>query len=273
MMNKTKLSLIIDSFFISTLTTIIIFMWLKNLNKSANYSVYLLILINLCVFIVVLILFFKLHNKHILKSNNDKFLKECLMFLILCSNDIYHNFICNLFNCKKLDNNFFKLNNNYLYINLKTNLSSSDYFFAQELFLKNKNDSSKLFFIYNNKEKSFDDILIYSKLNLEIIYSDCIIKMMEKKDLYPIKKEATKQITIKNKFKNYIKNKTSGFNKSHFKEILFSGLSLLFLSLITPFSNYYLIIGTILVCLSIITLFKKNKNTTKSNVDFLNEVS
>jgi hypothetical protein len=147
----------------------------------------------------------------------------------------------------------FKKENDFIYINLKTPLSAKDYFLAQELFLKYKKENSNLYFIYNIKEKSFDDIFIFSSLNAKLFTSEIILKLMKKKNLFPIKMEHKKTISIKQKITNYTKLKTKNITKAHFKEFLFSGMSLLFLSLITPHSTLYLIIGTILITISIIS--------------------
>lgn len=271
-MNKTKISLIIDSLIISFLISLIISFWAKKYIKSAKFGYFFLILINILLFIAILISLFKSHNKNLFKKNNESFLKKSLTSLIMIDEKNYHTFICNLFNCIKIDQYFFKVDNYFLHINLKANLSPENYFYAQELFLKYKNDDSKLIFIYQKKEKSFDDLISFSNLNFEIISSDCIIKLMDHKKIFPVNKDEIRQVSIKYKIKKYIKTKTSGFQKSHFKQILFSGLSLLFLSLITPFSNYYLLIGTILICLSIIALFKKDYKISKDENIFLDSI-
>ena len=97
------------------------------------------------------------------------------------------------------------------------------------------------------------------------------MKIMSQKNLYPIQKDTIKIIPYKTKFKNNIKTKCESVTSKHFKEFFFSGLSLLFLSLVVPFSNYYLITGTFLLIVSIISLFRKNTDTSSNNSNFLIE--
>ena len=268
-MIKSKLALIIDSFFISSVISIISFVWLRRIIKSANLVILFLIFINLLCFIIILSLFLKSNNKRLFKDNDEKFLKNCLKFLSFSDEKTYHEFICNLIECNFVSKYFFKLKNNFLYINLRTPLNAHDYFNAQELFLNNKKAESKLYFIYNTKEKSFDDVHAFSSLDSKILSSETIIKLMCSKQIYPIERNDKISTPLKIRLKNHIKNKTTGFSKSHFKEIFFSGISLVILSLISPLSTYYLIVGSILITLSIITLFKKDYKLKEPEEDFL----
>ena len=143
-MVKSKLALIIDSLFISTLFSIISFLWLRRIIKNANLIYFLSILINLSLFILILFLFLKSHNKKLFKNNNEKFINNCMNFLLVCDYKSYIEFLSKLTNSKHIDGFLFESNNNFLYINLKTELSSSDYFNAQEIFLKNNSNFSTL---------------------------------------------------------------------------------------------------------------------------------
>ena len=268
-MVKSKLALIIDSLFISTLFSVISFLWLRRIIKNANLVYFFSILINLSLFVLILFLFLKSHNKKLFKNNNEKFINNCMNFLLVCDYKSYIEFLAKLTSSKHIEGFIFESNNNFLYINLKTELSPSDYFNAQELFLKNKNNDSKLFFIFKNKSKQFDELLLLSNLNLSLISSDTIIKLMNNKNLYPIQVSEQAKQNIKQKINLFIKSKTKGITKSHFKELFFSGISLLFISLVIPFSNYYLILGSILLIISIISLFKKDIKPTEDKTDFL----
>ena len=268
-MVKSKLALIIDSFIISFTISFISILWIRRYIKNANLIYFFLILIFLSMFSLILFILFKFYNKKIFKSNNEKFLTNCLNFLSASDNSTYKNFICKLCDCSNVKKNMFKISDNFLYINLRTDLSSFDFFEAQELFLKHKTENSKLFFIYKNKSKSFDEIALISSIKFETISSDIILKIMSNKNIYPIEKNKIKNLSLKERTKNYLKIKTAGVTKSHFKNLFFSGLSLLFISLITPFSNYYLVIGSILLIASIISIFKKDIKSKEPDVDFL----
>lgn len=268
-MVKTKLALIFDSLFISFLISLTATVWIKRLIKNANLFYFFLILILLLSFIIIFILLLKRNDKKLFKNNHEKFLKDSLQFLIISNNNFYNNFLSSLIKCTHVQNFLFQKGNDFLYINLKTPLSAQDYFQAQELFLEHKKESSNLYFIYNIKDKSFDDVFIFSSLNAKLFASDIILKLMKEKNYFPVIKEEKQKLGFKKKLLNYAKSKSSSITKSHFKEFLFSGLSLVVLSLIAPFSTLYLIIGTILISLSIISIFKKDIIPKETDSDFL----
>lgn len=256
-MVKTKTALIFDSLFISFLTTLLIYIWCNKV-KNANLLHFILILINILLFVLILLTFLKYNNKKIFKSNNEHFLNSCINFLIQCDYKSYDEFICKLIGCKKLANFFYKYKNQFLYINIKTNLSSHDYFRAQELYFENKLGDEKLLFIYNTKDASFDEIVKISKLNFSLKPKLILIQLMQEKQCFPINKKDSNSPSLIQKIKSSIKAKSSTITKSHFKEIFFTSLSLLFLSLVVPFSKLYLITGTILLIISLISVFKKD---------------
>ena len=109
---------------------------------------------------------------------------------------------------------------------------------------------------------------MFSSLNSTLLNSNIILELMHKKNLYPIPKQEIKKIKFNKKLVEITKSKLSNITKSHFKEFLFSGLSLLLLSLVIPFSSHYLIIGTILLTISIISLFRKDFSPKEDNTDF-----
>lgn len=266
-MVKSKLALIFDSLFISSLSTFLLFIWLHNKVKNANLFHFFLNLINLSLFALVLVLFLKLHNKKLFKANNEKQLNSSIDFLIQCDYKTYSSFLTKLIGCEKITDYFYKFGSNFLYINIKTPLSSKDYFDAQELFFNNKTSDSKLYFIIISTNKSFDDIAKISKLNFSILPLNTLANLMQKKNIFPITEDKIAKTSLKQKIKSTIKTKTSAITKSHFKEIFLTSISLLFLSLVVPFSSYYLISGTILLIISIVSLFKKDIPTSNNDTD------
>lgn len=269
-MVKTKLALIIDSFVISFLLSFIFVLWIKHYIKNAKQIIFLLILINLLLFIVIFVLLCKKNNKKIFKNNNEKFLNQCLNFLSSTNQQTYSAFFESLLHCKKIEKYFFKLDDNFLFINIQTTLTSSDFLTAQEFFILSKTINSKLYFIYKSKDKSFDETASFSEINFSQFSSEILIRLMGSKNCFPIENQNNKsKPTIKNKIKNAFLSKTKEITKKQFKHIFISGISLLILSLVTPFSNYYLIIGSILVIISIISLFRKNIETKSDDSDFL----
>lgn len=268
-MKKSKFALFFDSLFLSFSLSLIIYLWLNKLYKNAILVNLFSIMILLSSFVLFLYLFFKHNNKSILKNNNEKFLNNCINSLILSPNEKYINFLSKLLNCSHINNFLFKLDDKFLYINIKTELNSNDYFLVQELLSNYSISTNKLYFIYKSKNKSFDDLASISDYQIELISYDILIKVMSLKNIFPIQKETETKVSFKSKLKNNIKAKCDSITSKHFKEFFFSGLSLLFLSLIVPFSNYYLITGTFLLIVSIISLFRKNTNHISNNSDFL----
>lgn len=268
-MVKTKTALIFDSLFISFLTTLLIYIWFNNKVKNANLLHFILILINIMLFVLILFIFLKHNNKNLFKSNNEKFLNLCINFLIQCDFKSYDEFICKLIGCKKITNFFYEYKNQFLYINIKTNLSSHDYFRAQELYFENKLSDEKLLFIYNTKDSSFDEIVKISKLNFSLQPKTILINLMQEKQCFPINKKDSSSPSLIQKIKSSIKEKSSTITKSHFKEIFFTSISLLFLSLVVPFSKLYLITGTILLIISLISVFKKDLTEKQNNSNIL----
>lgn len=267
-MVKTKLALILDSFFISNLIGLASFLWLRKFIKNANLVNFFSILIIPLSFIAILLILFKLNNKKIFKKNNEKFLKNCIDFLIISDKKTYSTFLCKLFNCTQVYENLFKLEDNFLYINIKSTMTAKDFFEAQELFLKHKTENSKLYFVYRNKDKDFDELLSLSPSNYSILSFEILTKVMTQKNIFPIEKSQKIQKHNFNYFKQLFKSKTTAITRSHFKHIFVTSLSLLFLSFVVPFTNYYLIVGTILLIISIISLFKKDIVTNSNDSDF-----
>jgi hypothetical protein len=270
-MKKSKFALFVDSLFSSFSITFIIYLWLNKIYKNANLVNFISIIVLILSFTLFLIFFFKHNNKLISKSNNEKFLNKCINSLILSSNLDYKNFICKLLNCSHIENYTYKLEDKIIYINIKTELSSNDYFNMQEIIFNKSINATKLYFIYKTKNKSFDDIISISNYEIELISFEILAKLMTQKNIYPIKKESVTKHSLKNKIINNFKKQYQSITNKHFKEFFFSGLSLLFLSIIVPFSNYYLIIGTILLIISILSLFRKNIEPSSNNTDFLFE--
>lgn len=268
-MVKTKLALILDSFFISSLIGLVSFLWLRKFIKNAIWVNFFSILIILLSFIVILLILLKSNNKKIFKNNNEKFLKQCINFLIVSDKKTYSTFLCKLLNCNEIFENMFKLEDNFLYINIKSTMTAKDFFDAQELFFKHKTDNSKLYFIYRNKDKDFDELLSLSPFNFSILSFEILTKVMTQKNIYPIENNQPAIKQKRNYLKQFLKSKTTAITKSQFKHIFVTSLSLLFLSFIVPFSNYYLIVGTILLIISIISLFRKDIVTSSDDSDFL----
>lgn len=268
-MSKTKLALLLDSFSISIIISGLIFLWLRKFLKNAILVKFFSILIFLSCFILLFIILLKNNNKSILKNKTEKFLNNCLNYLIICNQSDYINYICKLLNCEYIENFFFKKSSKLFYINLKTTLTDSHFYYIQE-FTCNKKPTETCIILYRKKDKTFDELFELSQKKYISLEYEILKKAMIQKNYFPINKDELVKSNFKTKIKNSIKTKASNISKKHFKELFFSGLSLLFLSLIIPFSNYYLVVGSILLIISIITLFKKNYHSKNDDdIDIL----
>jgi len=133
--------------------------------------------------------------------------------------------------------------------------------------MNNKN----LIFISEKYDNEFKDLIESSNKNFSIFDTQELYKLMKLKNEFPIPLEETK--TFKQKSKIKILTFISTLTKHHFKDYLFSGLSLLAFSFFIPFSIYYAIFGTLLITLSIICLFNSKSNSSKqiNNLSSLSE--
>lgn len=270
-MTKSKLALFIDSLFISFLISSIIYLWTRRILKNANLVNFFCILIFILSFGLIFNLFLRSNKKSIFKINNNKFINSCLNYLITCSLQDYSKYLCTLLGCELIENFYYKKANKIFYINIKTSLTDKDFIEIQE-FICNKFVGTTCIILYRKKEKSFDDIFELSSSKFILLDYETLKTVIIQKGIYPIENNQNIKVSFKDKLKTTLKTKTAGISRKHFKELFFSGISLLFLSLIVPFSNYYLIVGTILVTISIITLFKKNYIPTNiDNIKILTE--
>ena len=267
-MVKSKFAIIIDSAFLSLLISILSISWLRKIIKNAFLFNIFLIFVFVLSFIAIFILSSKKQNKLNLSSKEAKFIENCFLKLSCLDTNNYILYFEKLLNCNHISSFVFKFNDLFLYINLQNELSNKDFISAVDVFLEHKTCDSKLFFIYAKKNKSFDDAVMFSDQKCQVFDHSVLVKIMKENNFYPIKKNENQKIKFSQKAKYYIKTKTSGLTQNHFKEIFFSGLSLLFLSFVVPFSKYYLIMGSILLTLSIISLFRKNIIHSSSDSEF-----
>lgn len=270
-MIKSKFALIIDSLFISALISILSFMWLRKIIKNAILVRIFQILTLVFCFILILYFLIKSNKRKLFSNSNKKFVDFCYYYLIASNDTFYIEFIHKLFNAKHIEDYLFKIDDKIFYINIKFKLTDKTFFFIQELLFKNKLNETQIQIIHREKDVSFDNLLSYSQLKINTISSDIILETMNKNNIYPIEKSEQKTLKLHQKIKAKFKKQFNTISKHHFKEIFFSALSLLFISFISPFSNYYLIIGSILLIISIIVLFKRDYNSNKSELDLLNK--
>lgn len=260
-MNKTKLSVILDSVLITFAIDILIFVLLNKIIKNANFSFFICIFIGVTVFYMIFKHFnnkFNLTKIGFTEQNNAKFY---LNFLTYTNSNFDINFYSNLINATLKSENIYENINAYFYINLKTKLTDFDFKILNEFYTNFNNKP----FIIINKSYTEEFIILLNNSPLKYILVDYLelYNLMKLKNIFP----TTLQKSVKfKKLKSLKNNATNSFNKKNFFKFFLSGISLITLSIIFPFIKYYFIFGTLLLIFSIICLFNKNK-TQNSRLD------
>ncbi len=266
-MIKSKLAVIIDSLFISFIIFILLFFWVHKIIKNAFLSLFCSIFISLLAFFIIfkfLTKKFKLKN---ITFKEEKFEKECIYKLKYMESQSLINFYETLLNAKNVDKNMYKNDSTIFYISTKARLSEIDFNSAYDYYLltsKTQNTDFVLCFIGSSVTNEFTNLLENSPVKFNLFSEHDLYIIMKDKNFYPeninpntTPQKSKKFSTIKSKF-------SSSITRSHFKELFFSGISLILISIVIPFSSYYLIFGTILLILALVSLFIKNKSPTNS---------
>lgn len=259
-MNKSKLSIVFDTILIAFLTSFLIYVWLNRYIKNAKYSFFICILIYILMFFVIFKTLSKKYNLEKLKLRDQKSAEKYLHYFTYSSESLIKNYFEKLFNCHYIDNNLYKNKNLLLYINLKTKLTEDDFHIANN-FYHSQNNKLPLIFICKNQSDDFANLIKNSPAEYIVFYMQDLFLVMKEKNLYPTEIDV-KNIKL-NKFKEFKNQALTTLTKNHFFKFIFSGISLILLSMFFPYSRYYLFLGTILIILSIACLF--NKNTQETN--------
>lgn len=263
-MQKLKFSNTIDFIFINFVLFLIVFTWLKFINKNIFIS---FIISFLFIIIFNILRFFLKRNKEF-KVTISKNLE----------NDIEQYMLSFLSNTKKENLNFF---NNILTKDSKKTLYQKNLivydednikfaicpiFFSQELKIEEslrhiaiaKNiQIKKLFILCPNVSKQ-------TKLFLES-FKDIDIKILEKKEIFvqllkPANKYPNIIFEVKENKKLKLKQLISiSFNKTRAKHYFFSGLFIFFCSFIVKYNFYYVFMSSILFLFTIFCFIKKQE--------------
>ena len=272
-MVKTKLAILLDSILITLAGFFIFFVWINSLTENANLSLFFSIMISAFTFCIIFYLFRKNTLRVKIKNSSLKFITDCINYLTYSSINEYVNFLTKLLNCKHIDNFIFKIKNIFVYINLKYEVSDKDFQSCMDIIHNQKTNNSTVYFLTKSNSKSFENIIQNSQYSNTLLNIESLIKIMDQKKLYPIKQttyehknKMSSLSEIKKRFYNQFKN----LSRKQFIHIFLTGISLLFISLITPFPVLYIIFGSLFLLLSIICIFKKNQNNTSSSEIFIN---
>ena len=266
-MIKTKTAIAFDTLIVTIIIFFIFYVWVYKILKNAFLSLFICNLISIITFIAIFNAAIKKYNILNLKQKDLKFAKNCLHSLQYFSSKSNTEFFEKLFNAKEISENIYESNNLIIYINLKEPLTSKHFFFAHDFFLLS-NTNKRLIFIAN----LFDDSFLTANQNSKTVFDTFdfteLFKVMKQKQLFPTTNIESEKINFK-----FFKNKfTKGLTKNNFKNFFFSGLSLLAFSFFIPYSTHYLLIGTFLLLLSIVCLFKKSTPTKPSKTSLEEQI-
>jgi len=266
-MNKSKLAILIDSCFATMLIFITLFFWFRKHIKSAFLLFFICILLSLLAFVIIFRYFIKKYNLNNITQKESKHLKNCLNFLKFSPNETTSAFFKNLLNSKQIKNHIFENDEFLFFINLRTPLNLNNFFEALDLhFSKHKT----IIFICEKFEDDFKALAESNFKNLQIFLPNDLYSLMKSTNLFPVNLESHK--TFKQKINDKILLFLSTITKKHFKDYLFSGLSLLTISFFIPFSFYYAIAGTILIILSIICFLKPSASINKNKISLIDTI-
>lgn len=254
-MNKTKLSVILDSILIAFSITLLSYLLINKYLKNAIFSLFICIIIYISVFFVIFKHFNNKHSLSKIKLFEQKDAALYLKFLTYTSEDFDIKFYSNLLNANYINNNIYENNEVYFYINLKTKLNDKDFKFINEFFTKN--DNKPFIIIKNNCFDEFITLLKNSPNKLILIDYIQLYNLMKTKNYFPTKLEKQEHFF---KFKNFKLKSKQSLNSKNFFKFFLSGTSLIILSLFIPFIKYYMFFGSALLIISIICLFNKNKS-------------
>jgi len=258
-MIKSKLAITIDSVFISLLCSFILYAWINRYLKNAFLSFFICNIALVLLFFIFFKYFIKKHNLENLKEKDLSLAKKCFHHLKYCPDNESITFFEKLLNSKNKTTNIYENHNQIFYINIKQPLCENDFLTANEYKLsspKNKN----LFFISIAETEDFKNTLSSSPITYTLYNQTELFELMKIKNYFPINSFSKDKFS---KFKLLKTKLKQSLSKQNFKHFLFSGLSLIAISLFLPFMFYYLIIGTILIFLSLVCLLSKPTQTEK----------
>lgn len=259
-MIKSKLAIFFDTLFLCLVVDVIIFVWINKLTKNAFFSILICNIISILLFYFIFLHFLKKHKLAKIKNSDIKKLEIILTNLAFSTNKKYNNFFERLLNAKHIDGYIFANEKSYFYINTKTALDATDFLIANNYY-KSTKSNIPLCFIGSNFSESFNNMVNSSPTKYLCFKSSDLLSVIKNSNTlndYYVSNNTSLKLKIKSKIPLILSRK-------NFKSYFFSGLSLITFSLFIPYSIYYLVIGTLLLILSLLTLFSKKQIQNNSN--------
>lgn len=255
---KSKLAVVFDTFFIAFMFFIIAYFWLFKIIKNAFFTLFCSISLSVLLFYIFFKFFLKKYKLNKISFQDQKLAKNCIEKLMFMDTETLINFYSNLLNVKHIKGNIFTGTKSNFYISTKHKLDDKDFMLANDYYLKNKD--KELSFIATSVSEEFTALMKACPTSYNLFSMADLFLIMKERNIFPENVEQSNQKT--KRFANIKTKLSTSITKTHFKEFFFSGLSLILISTVIPFSSYYLIFGSILLSLALISLFIKNKNPT-----------
>lgn len=263
-MEKSRLSILIDSLFISFVISTLCFIWCRKISKNAFFCYFVCISMLVLSFILIFCKKYKKYKSQKVIGEDKKLLKQCYENIIYLSQKDTALFYSKILNATKVSLNIYKNEFSFFYINLKQQLSPTDFFEATNFYIET-NKTLPLTFLGKSYSGDFLKLIQESKFDFNFYNETEIFEIIKSSDGLSMLTNSINQQPKNNYFKN-LKNKfSSSLTKTKFKDLFISGLSLSTVSIFVPHSIYYLIVGSFLLILSIVCLFSKNTIPQKPN--------
>ena len=252
---STKFSKISNTIFLTSIIFCLFFLWCNFYSKSLKLSFFGSIIISICFLIIYLLIgnyLNKRRTKSIEKSNSIEKFKLNLMYSPI--NNVLNllKLMLNFKSKKELEQNHFLLDNQKdLFIILQENISQNN-----------------IQSIYQNRQTNDIIVVCLSKFDLPFNIENMSVAFLDLQSLYLFCQENNMNTLLcVNQIKKPKYRVKDIFcivlNKEKSKSYFWLGIVLLFSSLFTPFSTYYIAVSTIIFLLSLFSRFNKifNKKT------------
>ena len=272
---KSRLAIFIDALTISFILSFILLFWNLKYIKNAIFCYFCSILALLFAFFLIFNFFMKKYRLDKINFHEQKLAKIFFEKVKFMSQKEHQSLIEKIFNVEHIDSNLYKNKNSLFYISFQLPLSEQDFVVAHEFFLNNSAlNLSRLCFICKTYTESFFNMLSECPMSYSVFTEQDVVLLIKDSDFF------NKLESDKTKSKNLQKLKSKvklNVNKGKFKEFFFSGISLIVISIVIPFSIYYLIFGTILLLISVICFLSKpslpSNNTPEKLENLIKDVT
>lgn len=249
-MEKSRLSIIINTIIIALSITLVCYCWINKWLKNKIIAIVLSGFISFVISKIVYDLSRKQINKHNLKKSEQIFAENCITYF-----SIHPKFCMNFFSKLlngKIQKNFIITQKEIFYINYYDEIITTKH--ISEILEKYDKNKDYEIYIFSNKltDQAKNAAALY---NIVAKDKSDVFMIMKSKNMFPIEKSEIskkRKINLKIQINNLIDQKKA-------TRQLFYGILLIGLSFIIPYSFYYIVFGTLFITLGVISIFIKHK--------------